>query len=71
MELNQGFPFMENIIVKTYFTPFLKPENIFNISDFFFCQNHHVMYVCVTPICKKKMNMYLYECLTGSVHGVG
>lgn len=69
MELNQGLPFMKNVVGKTYSTSFLKLENIFNIFDFFVRIIMSCMYVLFLYI-KKKVNMYLYKCLAGNVHGV-
>ena len=60
---------MQNVAVKTYSTPFLKLENIFSISDFFFPPESRHVCMYAIPIGKKKVNLYLYECLAGNVYG--
>ena len=70
MELNQGFPFMENALVKTYSTPSVKLENILNISDFF----ARILMSCMYMLFLYKRKRLIHICmsaLAGSVHRVG
>ena len=50
---------MENVVVKTYSTPFLKLENIFSISDFFFARIMSCMYVCYSYMEEKDESLFV------------
>lgn len=60
MELNQGFPFMWNI-VKTYSTPSLKLENMFNISEIVLPESSCHVCMCYSYI--KERGEYVFVCV--------